>query len=48
MFSLWEYLVIIDKFILIILNINEYLIKFGRRNFKDVFCWGFIKGVMFF
>lgn len=29
MFNLWEYLVI--KFILIILNIYEYLIKFGRR-----------------
>lgn len=41
MFNLWEYLVI--KFILIILNIYEYLIKFGRR--KRMF---FVKEVMFF
>lgn len=44
MFNLWEYLVI--KFILIILNIYEYLIKFGRRK-RMFFVGDLLKGYVF-
>lgn len=44
MFNLWEYLVI--KFILIILNIYEYLIKFGWRK-RMFFVGDLLKGYVF-